>query len=248
MSTSPSSAIRSGGLSNAIDIVIAPNAAFDRLREMPTWLWAFAVATVLGIVGSLLAQPAIFHALETTMPAQLAADPNIAKLSPDQQQKQIAVVMGFTHVMSQIGWVFVPLAILFGGLVQGLVQTIANAIGKGQGSFARFFALSVTASVVGIGLYYLAFAAIVMVRGPSSFETMSAIQNAVPGLALLVPGAHGFLAGFLGVVNVFVLWATALLALGTIRIARISPVLGWAGPIVLLLISAAFAGYGARNG
>ena len=248
MSTSPPTAGGRGGLSNAIDIVIAPNAAFDRLRETPTWLWAFAVALVCGIIGTLVAHPAFVHAFDTSMPAQLAADPNIAKLPPEQQQRQIAMVMGISRFMFGIAWLFVPFAILIGGLIQGLVLTIENAIGRGQGSFAKFFALSVTASVVGIGLYYLAFAAIVMVRGPSSFETMSALQNVVPGLALLAPGAHGFLAGFLGALSVFTLWATALLALGTIRIAHISPVLAWSGPVVLLLIGALFAGFGARNG
>ena len=248
MSTSTPSVDRRGGLLNVADIVIAPNAAFDRLRIVPAWLWAFIVATLLAVVGSLLAQPALLHAFETSMPAQLAADPNMAKLPADQQQKQIAMIMGFSRTMFQLGWLIVPFAILIASLLQALALTVVNAIGKGQGSFAKFFALAVTVSVVGTGLYYLVFGLVAVLRGASSFETMSAMQSLVPGFALLVPGAHGATAGFLGAFNVFYLWATALLALGTVRIARISPGLAWGAPIVLLLLTACFSAFGQRNG
>jgi hypothetical protein len=248
LSTTPTTAGRRSGLSNAIDIVIAPTAAFDRLREVPTWVWAFAVASVLGIIGSLLVQPALIHALETSMPAQLAANPAIAKLPPDQQQKQIAAILGVSRVMMQINWIFVPIAILIVGLIQGLVLTIANAIGKGQGSFAKFFALSITVCVIGSGLYYVVLGLIVIVRGASSFEATSAITGAVPGLALLVPGAHGFLIGFLAAFNVFYLWGAALLALGAIRVGRISPPLAWSTAAVIVLATAVFVGLSTRSG
>ena len=213
---------------------------------MPTWVWAFVAATLLGVAGSLLAQPAILHAFETSMPAQLAHDPNIAKLPAEQQQKQIGAVMGFMRGTFKVGWMIVPFAILISSLCQALVLTIANAIGKGSGRFATFFGLAVTVSVVGTGLYYLVLGLIVTLRGASSFETMDAVQTAVPGLASIV-SAHGMLGGFLSAFNVFYLWATALLALGTVRIARLAPALAWGAPVLLLLLTALFTAYGQRN-
>jgi hypothetical protein len=202
----------------------------------------------LGIVGSVLSQPAVWHALQTSLPAQLAADPNMMKLSPDEQRKRLAMAMNVTHVMSRVGFVFIPFVILIAGLIQALVLTVANAIGKGDGDFKKYFALSINVSVVGTGLYSLIVALIVLVRGPTSFETTGALQSVVPGLAMLVPGAHGSPAAFLGVFNVVLLWATALLALGAIRVGRIGAVPAWSAAVLLLLGTALFAAFGARNG
>ena len=81
MSTSPDTVGARPGLSNIVDIIVSPNAAFDRLRAVPTWGWAFLVATLLGIAGAIVIGPAVAHALDASMPAQLAANPQIAKLS-----------------------------------------------------------------------------------------------------------------------------------------------------------------------
>jgi hypothetical protein len=236
------------GLLNVADIIIAPTAAFDRLRQAPTWFWAFVAASLLAIAGSLLAQPGMQHALEVSLPAQLAGDPNVAKLPPEQQQKQIAAAMGMMRVMTQVGWILVPFSIMITGLIQALILTVTNAIAKGDGDFKKFFALSVTVSVVGTGLYYIVYALIVVMRGSSAFDSMTALQTAVPGLGLLVPGAHGWLAGFLSAFNIFFLWATALLALGTMRIGHVSRGAAWTASLVLLVFYALFAAFGARNG
>jgi hypothetical protein len=233
------------GLSNAVDIVVAPNAAFSRLRQVPTWGWAFLIACVLGMIGSLMIEPALLHAMETSMPAKLAANPQIAKLPADQQQSMIATQMKVSHVFLQLLPLFVPVALLVGGLVQAVVMTLANAIGRGDGSFAKYFALSITVAIVGYALAALVLGPIVMLRGASSFEQQSAVTQALPNLALLAPGAHGFIGGFLGAITVFYLWATVLLALGMQRVGRIGPGVAWTAAILMLLLTAAFAGWGA---
>ena len=236
-------------LSNVVDIVVAPSAAFDRLREVPAWGWAFLVAAVLGIIGAFLTSPATMHALQTTLPAQLAANDQIAKLPPEQQQKAIANALAVSKVIGQLSFLFVPIIVLIGGLIQGVVMMIANAISHGDGSFKKFFALSITVSVVGIGLSSLALGIIVLVRGADSFDSPTAVQSSLPSLALLAPGAKGALAGFLGGINVFYLWAAAMLALGMVRVGRIAPPVAWSTSIALLLLTAGLAAFGAaRNG
>jgi len=237
------------GLSNVVDIVVAPNSAFDRLRRVPTWGWAFAVATVLGAIGSLLAAPAILHALQTSMPAQLAASPGIAKLPPDQQQKTIEMSMSFARIITQISFLFVPIGILVIALIQAIVMLIANAAGRGDGTFGKYFALSVNVAVIGVGLNSIVLGIIVLVRGASSFETATAVQGSLPSLALVMPGAKGGTAGLLGALNVFAIWATVLLALGMQRLGRVSPVVAWIAAIFMLVCTACFAAWsGARNG
>jgi Yip1 domain len=237
------------GLSNVTDIVVAPNAAFDRLRQIPTWGWAFLIGTVLGVIGSLLISPAIAHAIQTSMPAQLAADPGIAKLPPDQQQKTIAISLQFAKVFTQISFIFIPIGILLAGVIQAVVMLVANAAGRGDGTFSKYFALSVNVSVIGIGISYIVLGIIVLVRGPNAFETTTAVQASLPSLALLMPGARGGTAGFFGALNVFAIWATVLLALGMQRVGRVSPAVAWIAAIVMLLCTAGLAAFGgAKNG
>jgi hypothetical protein len=185
--------------------------------------------------------------METSMPAQLAASDAMAKLTPEQQQKQIATIMSFSRIVARFYWLIIPPALLLIGLVQALVMLIANAVTRGDGTFKKFFALSITVSVVGSGLSSLVLGAIVLVRGASSFETTASVNAALPSLALLAPGAKGALAGFLGAINVFYLWGTALLALGMNRVGRIPGGAAWATAIVMLLLTACFAAFGARS-
>jgi len=247
LSTSQPPVERRSGLANVVDIFIAPNAAFERIREVPVWGWAFLVAALLGIAGSFIVGPAVAHALETSMPAQLAASEQMSKLSPDQQQKQIAMIMSFAKTFAKFYWLVIPPALLLIGLVQAVIMLIANAATRGDGTFKKYFALSITVAVVGTGLNSLVLGAIVLVRGANSFETTASVNSALPSLALLAPGAKGALAGFLGSLNVFYIWATALLALGMSRVGRIPRGAAWATAIIMLLLTACFAAYGAKN-
>ncbi|MEO7038947.1 MAG: hypothetical protein ABI186_02830 [Candidatus Elarobacter sp.] len=246
---SPGIADRRSGLANVADIIIAPGTAFERLRAVPTWGWAFLVASLLGIAGTLLIVPALQHAADTSMPAQLAAMPQIAKLPPSQQASMIATQMKFIRIGFRLAWLFVPILVLVGGAIQAVIMLIANAVGHGDGTFKKFFALSQNVAVVGIGLSSLVIGLIVTMHGASSFETMGAVQIVAPSLALLAPGSHGAAAGFLGALNVFSIWAMVLLALGMSGVAQIPRVPAWAAAIVMLLATAGYAAFGAaRNG
>lgn len=247
MSTSQPAVAPRSGLANVVDIVIAPNAAFERIRQVPVWGWAFLVAALLGIVGTFLIGPAIQHAMEISLPAKLAVNDAIAKLPTDQQQKQIAMMMSFSKTFARFAWVVVPPFILLAALIQSVIMLIANAATRGDGTFKKFFALAITVSVVGTGIGSIVLGVIVMLRGAASFETQSSVNAALPSLALLAPGAKGALAGFLGAMNVFILWATALLALGMQRVGRIPGGAAWATAIIMLLLTACFAAYGAKT-
>jgi hypothetical protein len=247
LSTSESTVGPRPGLSNVVDIVIAPNAAFARLREVPTWGWAYLVVVLLGVAGALLYIPALIHTVDATLPAKLASVPQVAKLPPDQQQRVIAAQVGVTRTIFQLFWVFVPIQALLVPLLQSVVMLIPNAVSGGDGTFKKYFALSMNVQVIGYGLLSLVLGLIVVIRGASSFEEQSAVTSSAPSLALLMPGVKGFLAGFLGTLNVFALWSTALLALGMQRVGRIAAAAAWVTSIVMLLLAACLAGWGAAQ-
>jgi hypothetical protein len=235
---------RRAGLFNVVDIVIAPKTAFERLRVVPTWVWAFVAATLLAVAGSLLVQPATQHAIATGMPAQLAANKAIQRLPAARQQAIIAQQLGIMKTIAQISWLLVPFLILVTGVVQAVVMTIANAIARGRGTFAQYFAVSQTVAVVGTGLAALVLGIIVAIRGAASFDDFVALQSAMPGLGLLAPGAHGALRGFLGGLTIFNLWAAALLAYGMIVVGRLPRTAAWIAAAIMLLAAAGYAAYG----
>jgi hypothetical protein len=242
LSTPPASAAdrRRSSFANIVDIVIDPSAAFARLRDVPTWGWAFVVATLLGIAGFLLMEPASVHAFDKSMPAVYAATPQIAKLPADQQSKVIAQYMSFGRVFVQLSWIATPVIFLIASLISALVMLIGNAIGHGDGSFKKFFALSMLIAVIG-GLGLLVAGLIAVVRGPDSFETTGSVQRALPNLAMLVPNASHKVETFLGTMTIAALWSTVLTALGMIALARVSRPVAWTVAVLMLVIPAAFA-------
>lgn len=244
MSTPAPADARRNGLATVTDIIISPSTAFQNLREAPTWGWAFLIATVLGIIGFFLAAPVTQHVMEATMPAQLAANPQIAALPPERQQAAIAQGLAIAKIATRFSFIAIPIVILVGGCVQGLIMLIGNAIGHGDGSFKKYFALSVNVSVIGIGLGALINGIIVLLRGPDAFSSTTAIQSALPSLALIAPGAKGALAGFLGAISVFSIWSIALLALGMTGVGRIPRGVAWTLAIVMLLLTACFGAWG----
>jgi hypothetical protein len=230
-----------------VDIVIAPATAFARLRQTPAWGWALLAGSLLGIAGALLAQPAVIHAITQSLPAQMMNSPQMAGLSPERQQAAIAQALSLTKIIAQLTWIFVPIIILITAVVQAVIMLIANAAAKGDGSFVKFFALSVTISIVGNGLASLLLGVIVELRGAQAFDDPAAVSGVLPGLAMLAPGLHGPAQGFLAVLNVFNLWAIALLALGMIGVARIPRVAAWVTAAIMLLLACGLGAVGAAR-
>jgi hypothetical protein len=244
LSLSETTVDRRSGLLNVIDVIIAPKAAFSRLRVVPTWGWAYLVATLLGIAGTLAIEPAVLHAIDKSLPAQMLANPKMAQLPAAQQSQAVARGIAFAHALVRFQWIAIPIGLLIAGFVQAVVLTIANAVARGDGSFAKYFALSETVMVVGSGLSALAMALIVVIKGPDAFDSQSAVVGSIPSVAMLVPGAKGPAAGFLLGLNVFNLWATVLLAIGATIVGKVKPAAAWTAAIIMLIGAAAFIALG----
>jgi len=234
------------GLQTALDVIVAPKAAFLALREVPTWGWAFLVAAVLAVVGSIVTGPAIGHAMATEMPAKLAASPQFAQMPADQRDAAIARTVGFFVTFAKFSFIIVIVGILVSGLIQALIMLIANAIGKGDGNFKKFWALSINVSVVGSGVASIVLMIIVLIRGADSFNSTVDIAGSVPSLALVAPGAGKTLATFLGTINIFNIWTAVLLAMGMGTVARIPRGVAVTFAVLMLVAAAGFAASGQR--
>jgi hypothetical protein len=210
------------GLLTAIDVIIAPQAAFERIALAPTWVWAFLIATVVAIAYSFATLPAVIHAIDTAVPLMLAHNPQIASLPPAQQQKQIAMILGIQHTISKFGWIVQPISILFGALVQTLIMLVVNAAAKGKANFSRLWALAMNVAVVGYGVSYLVGMTVILVRGPDAYDTVLSLANAIPGLGMLAPPDAHVLGAFLAAFSLPNIWAAVLFVMGMRTIARVS--------------------------
>jgi hypothetical protein len=233
-----------GDVKTALDILIAPRDAFARIRETPVWVWPLAIAIVIGSFSVLALLPALKHALETGLPAQLAATPQFAKLPPDLQQKQIATVVALQLQVVNFTWLFTIVVVPLVAAVQALVMLVAAKIGGGDRGYKHFWSLAVHVQIAGSVGGLLA-DAIVLLRGANSFDAPDQLQTVLPNLALLVPGGPHVLVAFFGALNIVTIWQCALLAFGMIAVGRIPRPVAWTAAILMLLTVSVFAAIGA---
>ncbi len=230
------------GLQTVADIILAPKAALERLRTVPTWGWAFVISIVVYTIATYLVVPATVHALQTNWPAMVAADPRMQALSAAQQQQ----VMDFALSVARFSWIWIVVVTPLAMLVTTVVMLVFNAIGRGSGTFAALWAAAANIAVPTLALSGVVLAAIVLLRGADSFNSPMAIVTALPSLAWIVPSGSAKLTAFLGSISVFQLWGAVLIYLAMRVTARISVVPAVLAAIVMPLCTALWATAGAH--
>ena len=236
------------GLQTAFDIAVAPRAALGALRTSPTWGWAFVIAAVLAMVSTLAMSPVVGSVVERELRAQVESAPQPAALPADGRAALVERQLQFARTAITFSFVLVPLGLGAGCALQSLVMLIANAIGGGDGTFGKFWALAVNAAVVGSGLASVALTAIVLVRGRDGFGSAAQLVNAIPGLGAFVPSDAKALGAFFGALNIFTLWDGVLLAAGMVVVARLSRATAVVTALLIVLGTGVFPLAGAALG
>ena len=233
---------KANGLKTALDVVIAPKEAFESLRRVPTWGWALLIVIVLYAIASYLLTPAVLHATQADWPRQVATNPQLSRLTPDEQQRYLTISLGIVRWI----WLFSPIVAVIAIVVQTVVMLVFKALGRGTASFSTLWASAVNIQIPVLAINSLITVIIVMLRGADSYNSSAEIQTAMPSLGLLVDPAliklHGFLAAF----NPFTLWGCGLTIAAMIVAARVDRVWAWATGIVWLLISASLVALAVR--
>lgn len=227
---------KANGLTTIVDTIVAPKDAFERLRESPTWVLAFVLALLLGVVGLVLLLPAVTQSADAAFNARVATDPQFAQMSPTQLEQARSIsdaVIKFTPLIAAF---ILPVTLL----VQTLVMLALSAVGKGSGTFRSLWAASCNVAVPAFGLGNVAGGVIALIRGPASFNTPAGAQSVLPSLAILFPEGTK-ISYFFSAFNPFTIWAAALLGLAMIYVARTGKPIAWVMGAIMLLIPALFA-------
>lgn len=222
------------GLRTALDIVVAPKDALQRLRERPTWGWALLIVIVLYALSSWVMAPALVHATQADWPNVVAKSPQLAAETPSQQQTHLDITLKIVA----FSWVFTPLIVLFGVLLQAIILTICNMAGRGTAPFRKLWAVAVNLAIPLIALNGIVTCIIVLVRGSQTFDSAMELQTVIPSLGYLVPASSLKLHTFLTFINPFTLWGTGLIIAAMLIVAGVSRVWAWITGIAWLLIDA----------
>ncbi|PZR57545.1 MAG: hypothetical protein DLM50_06110 [Candidatus Meridianibacter frigidus] len=232
---------RGNGLQTALNVIVAPRDAFETLRIIPMWGWAFLIAMVLFIVGTLLAAPAQQHAMHSVMVHQMAADPNSAQLTDAQREQRIATIEKF----SKFGVLIVPIAFLIISAILTGILLVFNVIGRGTASFKQLWCAIINLSTI-VALATLVVGVLAMMKGPDAFNTTIDQYLVMPSAAWLAPSAAPKLQALLSQINPFTIWNFILTAMMMTIIARVSKGIAYSGAFTLWLIGALLTTLGAR--
>jgi len=240
MSIEVAPAARSG-LAIVWDVIVAPRAAFEALRERTHWGWAFLLTSALGLCGAILQVPAGEHVVTATFAHQAAVDPQLQGLTPEQR----AHALGYAKLAQHYAWIAVPLIVLLANAIAAGVFTVANAIGKGGSSFGRLFGLACNVSLINFGLGYLLIGALAARVGPEGIASQRDLLSLMPSLVFLAPANAPKVAALLASINPFQIWSFVLIGIGLRTMTRLPAAYAWTTAAIVGfgsgIVAAAFA-------
>jgi hypothetical protein len=222
-------------MKTAIDIIISPKDAFESLREKPVWGWTLLATLVLMIIGYFLQLPATEHASYGTMQHALATSPLYSTLTDEQKARVLERVAHPPAYQAALGIGSIVIILFVASLLNSVILLAGSALARGSGDFKHLFAGSMAITVPSFGLYSLVLGIILRVLGADHFATIADIYRAVPGLALLAPGATGKLGAFLGGIQIFSLWGCGLNILMMQILAGVRNAVAWLVPLLILI-------------
>lgn len=227
-----------GIVEDFIDIFYQPATVYDRRRSSSAWIPLIAVTLVVGIgylasAGAM--QPLLDAEFERGMRAAMEANPS---MTPEMMQQGRAV----GEVMAKVGaFVGTPLSIVFVGLALLLAGKLVDAKQSAGASIMiaayAFVPRIVAAVLMPIQLRFV---------DPASLDGMYRL-SAGPARFLDPDASAPMLVAVAGRLDLFVLWSTALLAIGISVVGRVSRGSGWVAAGIVWLLGALPALWGAIN-
>jgi len=236
-STSTAVPQKPNGLATYFSILWAPGAAFDQLRETPTWGWAALCGIVLLLVATIISMP------ELVKVAHIAQQAQLATMSADQRataQQAMASTSGIIPIFAIVGVLIVTWLIW---VISAIVYAIGGALSGAGAKFSLAWVVSVNLGVIAF-LGALVNAIILVVRGPDAISS-SLDQYALPSLGMFFHD-NVKLATFLNTYNVDYIWLYVVAVIGLERTMLMKRGAAIATVVIYSLIGACIAAAFAR--
>ncbi len=216
---------------NMRDVVLAPSATFEDVRERPRWLAPLLVIMALTLVTS-------FLMIDLYMEMQRAGV--MARDMPAEQREQALLTM---ESFKYVGLVAGPILVaVFSAIFALLFWGWAAISGAREPTYKVAYTAMIYTGVIQI-LQAIAQAIVVALKGPEQV----AREGGPPtfGLALFMERGDmpGLLWGLLANINFFAIWGAIVLAIAGVHALRMSKGAAWGFAVAMWLITGLFLAF-----
>jgi hypothetical protein len=201
-----------GGLVTYYRVLVNPRAAFERLKNVPTWGWASAAGLLLTLAALLVAEPAQLHVLAASESHRIAALPPSERFRSLIAQAQVAA---YVKPLLIIGAFTTPWITWF---MMTLFFFIVAAISRSGARFGLAWVLALNTYLV-YGLAGVVNSSLLALRDPNTVNSGLDLV-AVPSLGWFFPH-NPALAGFLSAYNPFDIWYYVVVAIALVQLLNV---------------------------
>jgi len=231
--------VRIDGLTTYLRVIVAPQRAFARLADAPTWGWAALAGILLTLAALLIAEPAQLHMLAVSEAHRLATMSAGDRLRERLASAQVAPYVRSLFTLGAITTPWIAWALIASFLF------IAAAIGRGRISFGAAWVATLNSYAV-YGVAGVVNSILVSLRDPSTVNTALDLVR-LPSVGWLFPH-DATLGAFFSAYNILSVWYYAVVAIALQRLMRMHPAGAAAAAFVFSLLCGLFAAAGARGG
>lgn len=216
---------------NLRDVILAPSATFEDVRERPRWLVPLIVVALGTLVASYFMMP-LYEEMQ-----------RVALMARDMTDEQRAQAMRQMESFKYVGLAFGPIMVaVISALIGLLLWAWAAISGAREPKYKVAFTAIVYTGVIGI-LQLIAQAVVVALKGAEQV----ALEGGPPtfGLALFLERGDmpRILWGLLANVNFFAIWTAVVVAIAGIHAMRMGKGAAYAFAIAMWLVGGVMLGF-----
>jgi len=190
-----------------LGVLFSPKATFADIARKPSWLLPVLIATILGIVSTVVLNQRINW--RDYIVQQMEKSPRTAQLSTEQKQQQAdisaKVTVYFVYAIGVVG------SVLFALIVGAVMMLAYNVLGGAGATFSQSFAIAAHTLLVGI-VNTPIFLLVLLLRPPGTLDPDNPVATNVA--AFLPEESAKWLIALGKSLDIFTIWTLILLAIG----------------------------------
>ena len=194
-------------LGRIVGVFFSPRATFEDIARKPSWLLPVLIATILGIVSTVVMNQRINW--REYIVQQMDKSPRAAQLSTEQKQQQAEISAKVTVYIVYVAGV--AGSVLFALIVGAVMMFAYNVLGGAGATFSQSFGIAAHTLLVGIVSTPI-FLLTLLLRPPGTLDPDNPVASNVA--AFLPEESSKWLITLCKSVDIFSIWMLVLLAIG----------------------------------
>jgi len=194
-------------LGRVVGVLFSPKATFEDIVRKPSWLLPVLIATILGIVSTVVLNQRINW--RDYIVQQMEKSPRAAQLSTEQKQQQAEISAKVTvYIVYAVGALG---SVLFALIVGGVMMLAYNVLAGAGATFSQSLGIAAHTLLVGIVSTPI-FLLVLLLRPPGTVDPENPVAT---NLASFLPEESAkWLIALCKSIDIFTVWTLVLLAIG----------------------------------